>query len=285
MLRVLKRWTGAAMVAATALLTGCSTGGHTDTAQRFTDLETKYGARLGVYATDSLAHRESERFAFDSTFKPLACAALLHEHPLATGYFDQTIHYTHDDLVPYSPTTETRLDTGMTVAELCEAAITRSDNTAGNQILKLLGGPPALTAFLRTIGDDTTRSDRWETDLNTSIPGDDRDTTTPRAIAADYRKLVVENTLGAPERDLLESWLIANTTGAQRIRAGLPNTWTVGDKTGTGDYASANDIAVAWTDRGEPVVIAVLTAKPDQRAQPDNALLADAARIVADALR
>ncbi|WP_373863823.1 class A beta-lactamase [Nocardia pseudobrasiliensis] len=278
------------------MVAGCSSTGSVPTTpaasssdQRFGELERKYGARLGVFAIDSdgkrVGYRQDERFAFDSTFKTLVCGTLLREHPLATGYFEQVVHYTREDVVKYSPVTETRIDTGMSVAELCEAAITKSDNTAGNQLLKLVGGPEALTKALRTLGDSVTRSDRWETELNTSIPGDERDTTTPAAIGNDYRALLTGEALGAPERDRLKSWLVANTTGGQRIRAGVPKEWTVGDKTGTGDYGSANDVAVAWTERGTPVVISILSVKSDQQAQADNALLADAARIVVDGLR
>ncbi len=292
----LSRWVGVAVVAGVVLVAGCSSAqsGSTTTVasssdRRFGELENRYGARLGVFAVDSdgkrVGYRQDERFAFESTFKTLVCGALLREHPLATGYFDQVVHYGREDIVKYSPVTETRVDTGMSVAELCEAAVTKSDNTAGNQLLKLVGGPQALTTALRALGDSVSRSDRWETELNTSIPGDERDTTTPAAIGNDYRALLTGDALGAPERDRLKSWLVANTTGGQRIRAGVPKEWTVGDKTGTGDYGSANDIAVAWTERGTPVVISILSVKSDQQAQADNALLADAARIVVDELR
>ncbi|MCM6773211.1 class A beta-lactamase [Nocardia sp. CDC159] len=295
----LGRWVGLAMAVVVGVLAGCSAGGSPNEAvsaspgaevgRRFAELEGKYGARLGVFASGPdgkrVGYREDERFAFESTFKTLVCGGLLREHPLATGYFEQVVHWSKEDLVTYSPVTETRVDSGMTVAELCAAGITRSDNTAGNQLLKLLGGPSALTGFLRSIGDTVTRSDRWETELNTSLPGDERDTTSPAAIAADYRALVVGDVLGAAERDLLKSWLVANTTGAQRIRAGVPGGWLVGDKTGTGDYGSANDVAVAWDERGRPVVIALLSVKSEPEAQADSALLADATRAVVDALR
>ncbi|MBF6428149.1 class A beta-lactamase [Nocardia cyriacigeorgica] len=256
---------------------------------RFAELETTSGARLGVFAVDTgsgrtVAHRADERFPMASTFKGLACGALLREHPLSTGYFDQVIHYSAAELVEYSPVTETRVETGMTVRELCDAAITVSDNTAGNQLLKLLGGPEGFTASLRSLGDVTSRLDRWETDLNTAIPGDERDTTTPAALAADYRALVVGDVLGAPERDQLKAWLVANTTGATRIRAGLPADWTVGDKTGSPAYGSALDVAVAWPPGRAPIVIAVLSTKSEQDAEPDNALLAEATRVVVDAL-
>ncbi|MGI5216813.1 class A beta-lactamase [Nocardia sp. CA-290969] len=251
--------------------------------QAFVDLEASHGARLGVFALDtgtgrSVGHRADERFPMASTFKGLACGALLHRHPLSSGFFEQVIHYPRHELVEYSPVTEQHVDTGMTVTDLCHAAITVSDNTAGNQILKLLGGPAGFTAFLRTLGDNTSRLDRWETELNTAIPGDERDTATPAALAADYRALVLGDTLAAPEREQLRSWLIATASGADRIRAGLPAEWTVGHKTGTPAYGSALDVAVAWPPGREPLVIAVLSTKPQQDAQPDSALLAAATR-------
>jgi beta-lactamase class A len=252
-------------------------------------LEQEFGARLGVHATNvrtgqTLSYRADERFAILSTFKTYAAAALLHEHPLSTGYFDKVITYTAADLVANSPVTSTRVATGMTVAELCEAAVTKSDNTAANLMLKELGGPPGLTAFARSIKDDVTRLDRWETELNSAVPGDVRDTTTPTAIANAYQSVVLGDTLGVPERTKLKTWLLANTTGDERIRHGLPPTWTTGDRTGTGEYGTANDVAITWTPDGTPIVIAVLTSKATPDATADNALLARTAAVVADAL-
>ncbi|MEU1207446.1 class A beta-lactamase [Nocardia sp. NPDC005825] len=254
-------------------------------------LEEQHGARAGVFAIDTgtgktVGYRQNERFTFNSTFKGLACGALLKLHPLDSGFFDQVIHFGADKVVTGSPVTSTRVDTGMTVSELCDAAITRSDNTAGNQLLELLGGPQGLTQFLRLLGDEKTRSDRWEPELNTDIPGDERDTTTPEALARDYRKLVVGNTLADPERKQLTAWLLANTTGDARIRAGLPPDWKTGDKTGSGDYGTANDAAVTWpADGSAPLVIVVLTAKPDKDATYDNALVAALAKEAVHAVR
>ncbi|QLY29198.1 class A beta-lactamase [Nocardia huaxiensis] len=258
-------------------------------ADSFTALEVTHAARLGVFALDTgsgrtVTYREGERFPMASTFKGLACGALLHAHPLSTGYWDQVIHYPASDLVEYSPATEKHVESGMTVTELCDAAITLSDNTAGNQILKLLDGPAGFTAFLRTLGDTTSRLDRWETELNTAIPGDERDTTTPAALAADYRALVVGDALAEPERAQLKSWLVANTTGDSRIRAGLPGDWVVGDKTGSPAYGSALDVAIAWPPGRAPLVIAVLTTKSEQHAEPDNALVAAATRAAVEKL-
>ncbi|WUA08562.1 class A beta-lactamase [Nocardia sp. NBC_01377] len=255
----------------------------------FAELESKAVARLGVYAIDTgdgrvVAYREGERFPMASTFKGLACGALLRDHPLSSGFFDQVIHYAASEIVDASPETSKHVDTGMTVAALCEAAITLSDNAAGNQLLKLLGGPEGFTAFLRSLGDTTSRLDRWETELNTAIPGDERDTTTAAALTADYRALVVGDVLAAPERERLASWLIANTTGGKRIRAGLPAEWRVGDKTGSPAYGSALDVAVTWPPGRAPLVITVLTTKSEQQATADNALVAEATRVTLRAM-
>jgi beta-lactamase class A len=252
-------------------------------------LESRFGARIGLSATNTatgktLSYRQDERFAIASTFKGYAAAALLHSHPLNTGYFNQVIHFSKADLVDNSPVTSTKVATGMTVAELCEAAITKSDNTAGNQLLKLLGGPEKLTEFARSTGDQVTRLDRWETDLNSAVPGDVRDTTSPQALGGAYRQFVVGDLLKAPEREQLKTWLLANTTGGERIRAGLPSSWKVADKTGSGRYASLNDVAIAWTDTGAPIVISVLTSKPAEDAKGDNAVLAETAKVVVQAL-
>jgi beta-lactamase class A len=253
------------------------------------EVERRFGVRLGVYAVNvhtgrSLSYREGEPFAVLSTFKTYAAAALLAEHPLSTGYFDTVIRYTGADLVANSPVTSTRVATGMTVAELCEAAITRSDNTAANLVLEELGGPQAVTEFARSIGDTRTRLDRWETELNTAVPGDPRDTTTPASVGEGYRALVLGDALPAPEKRQLTAWLLASTTGADRIRAGVPTTWRTADKTGTGAYGSANDVAVTWTPDGTPLVMAILTTKAEQNAEYDNAAVAAAAEVAAEAL-
>lgn len=260
-----------------------STSATVLTTATFADMETKYGARLGLSVVDTASgatvdYREGERFPMASTFKGLACGALLQAHPLSTGYFDQVIRYTAADIVVNSPETEKHVDTGMTVTALCDAAITQSDNTAGNMLLRLLGGPEGFTAFLRTLGDTVSRLDRWEPELNTAIPGDERDTTTAAALVANYRALVVGTALPEPERDQLATWLKASKTGAKRIKAGLPTDWIVGDKTGSPAYGSALDVAIAWPPNRAPLVLAVLTTKPDQNAEPSNDLVAEATK-------
>jgi beta-lactamase class A len=156
----------------------------------FAAMEQDHGARVGSFAADirtgkTVGYRADERFGMASTFKVLAAAAVLGAHPISSGYLDQTVHFTPDDVVPDSPVASKHLDSGMSIRELCDAAITYSDNTAGNLLLKQLGGPQEVTAFARSIGDEVTRLDRWKPELNAMDPGDDRDTTTPAALAAD----------------------------------------------------------------------------------------------------
>jgi beta-lactamase class A len=256
------------------------------------DLETKFDARLGVFAIDvstgkTLSQRQDERFAILSVFKGYACGALLKAHPLSTGYFNQRITFTQADIIPNSPVSAEHVATGMTVSELCHATITKSNNTAGNQILKLLGGPAKLTEFARSINDPATRLDRWEPELNIVPPGEELDTTTPAAIGNAYRSMVLGDVLGTAERTQLKEWLIATVTGNARIRAGLPSTWITGDKTGTGYSGAANDVAITWPVPDSPIVIAILTDKPKapKDVNGDNALLAEASRIVATSLR
>ncbi|MEV6431070.1 class A beta-lactamase [Nocardia sp. NPDC051463] len=268
-----------------------STAAPVRAAARIADLEMRYESRIGLFAVDTgtdktVSNSANQRFPLLSTFKTLAVAALLKAHPLDTGYFDRVIQFTEADLVANSPVTSTKIATGMSVAELSEATITRSDNTAANLLLRELGGPAEVTAFLRTLGDQVSRLDRWEPELNSAVPGDPQDTTTPAALAADYRALVLGDALSTPERDRLISWLKANTTGSKRIRAGVPADWTTGDKTGTGAYGCLNDVAITWPDGGRaPIVIAVLTCKGTADATGDDAVIVDATKLATESLR
>ncbi|MEU3859656.1 class A beta-lactamase [Streptomyces sp. NPDC028722] len=249
------------------------------------ELEERFGARLGLYARNvrtgrTLAHRAGERFAMCSTFKAFAAAAVLRD-AAGRAPLDRVVHYPPHDSLPNSPKTDEHQATGMTVADVCAAAIQYSDNTAGNLLLREIGGPAGLTRFFRSLGDEVSRLDRWETELNSAIPGDPRDTTTPRAVAANLERLVLGPALAHPDRERFVGWLKGNTTSAARFRAGLPRGWVVADKTGTGSHATANDIGVAWTTRGTPVVLAVLSAKPGRDAPVDEKLIEEAARIAA----
>lgn len=250
-------------------------------------LETRFGARLGVYALATgsgatVAHRADERFAFCSTFKALAAAAVLDRNPLS--HLDTVVTYTAADLMKSSAVTKQHVSTGMTIRQLCDAAVRYSDGTAGNLLLRDLGGPAELTAFARGIGDPVTRMDRVEPGITTAIPGDERDTSSPRAFGGNFHKLVLGDALAAEQRAILRDLLERNTTGARRIRAGLPQGWRVADKTGTGDYGTVNDIAVVWPATAPPLVIAIMSSKPAADAAYDEALLAEATRYVVTTL-
>lgn len=251
-------------------------------------LEESFDARLGVFAIDTgtgrtVEHRADERFAYASTFKALAAAAVFDQTTAAE--LDQVIRYTADDLVTYSPITEQHVDTGMPLRDIADAAVRYSDNTAGNLLLKQLGGPDGFEKMLREIGDEVTDPDRWETDLNDYTPGDPRDTSTPRALAESLQAYAVGDALATDDQDLLVELLVTNTTGDELIRAGVPAGWRVGDKTGAARYGTRNDIAVIWPQDGRPIVLAVLSDRATPDAEYDNALIAQATQAVVGALR
>jgi beta-lactamase class A len=236
----------------------------------------------------TLSHRADERFPLCSTWKPLAAAAVLKDRDRDGGDFlAERIRWSKSDLEEHSPVTGTRrhLAGGMTVRQLCDAAVRHSDNTAGNLLLRELGGPEAITRLCRSLGDEVTRLDRWETELNSAEPGRVEDTTSPRAIAGTYMRLALGNVLERPERRQLTDWLKGSTTGDDSLRAGLPEGWTLAEKTGAGAYGTNNDVGVAWTAREQaPVVLAVLTTKKSADAEPDYPLIAKTARLLGPAL-
>ena len=258
---------------------------HDDALQaELAKLETASGGRLGVASQQAtggkiLSYRGDERFPLCSTFKAVAAAAILRDKP---QLLNQRIHYTRDDLLPWSPITEKNIENGLTVAELCAAIVQYSDNTAANLLIAQLGGLAAVTAFARSIGDQQFRLDRWETDLNTAIPGDQRDTSTPESMGRSLQRLALGDALPSAQREQLCVWLRGNTTGAARIKAGIPASWTIGDKTGGGHYGTANDIAVLWPPQRSPVILAIYTTRHQQTATARNELIAAAVRVVID---
>lgn len=254
---------------------------------RLQQLEAGFAGRLGVVAIHTgtgevLSYRGEERFPLCSTFKAMLAGAILQRSVLTPELLQKRITYQRSDLVSYSPISEQHVQDGMTVAQLCAATVQYSDNGAANLLMKLLDGPEGVTTFARSIGDHHFRLERWETELNTAIPGDLRDTTTPLAMAHSLQKLVLGQALPAAQRQQLQDWLLGNTTGATRIRAGVPAGWAVGDKTGTGDYGTTNDVAVLWPTGKAPVVLALYLTQAAKDATPRNETLAQAARIVVD---
>lgn len=251
-------------------------------------LEGQSGGRLGVCVLQTSTglrdvYRGDERFPMCSTFKALAAAAVLARVDAGKEQLTRRVTFDASAVVANSPVTEKRAgDGGMTLAEICEAAVTRSDNTAGNLMLADVGGPSGLTAFVRTLGDEVTRLDRNEPSLNEALPGDPRDTTTPNAMASNFKALLFgAEALSAASREQLTAWLVANKTGDARLRAGFPNKWRVGDKTGSGERGTTNDVAVVWPAGGAPVIVAAyLTGAVVPTAQ-QNGIIASVARAVA----
>ncbi len=254
---------------------------------RIAALEARAGGRLGVAVLDTgsgamMAHRADERFAMCSTFKLLAAAAVLRRVETGAERLDRRIAYGPDDLTTYAPVTKTHLaEGGMSVADLCAAAIDWSDNTAGNLLLGSLGGPAGLTAYARSLGDGVTRLDRTEPDLNTAIPGDARDTTTPLAMLRDMRALLLGPALSESSRRQLQTWLIGDKVGDKRLRAGVPASWRVGDKTGSGDNGTANTIAILWPPGRAPILATVYYTESSAPMDARNALHKDVGGVIA----
>ncbi|HEX5274410.1 MAG TPA: class A beta-lactamase [Candidatus Rubrimentiphilum sp.] len=256
-------------------------------------LERKSGGRLGVFSLDtgtgaSLSYRANERFAMCSTFKLIAVAAVLSRVDRGDEDLERHIAYSRADILAYAPVATEHLKDGfMTVGTCCAAAIEWSDNTAANLLLNTIGGPKGFTSYARSIGDPVTTLDRREPALNSALPGDPRDTTTPRAMATNMQRLVLGNKLSATSCAKLAQWLVKSKTGATCLRAGLPPSWIVGDKTGSGgpnnafgDSGTRNDVAVVWPKRGAPLVIAAYLTGSALAAANRDATLATVARIV-----
>ncbi len=253
-------------------------------------IETESGGRLGVAVLDTstqarAGHRADERFPMCSTFKLLAAAAILARVDAGKERLDRRVRFEARDVVVNSAITKDRVGgEGMSVAELCEAAMIVSDNTAGNLLLASLGGPAGLTAYARSLGDTVTRLDRIEPDLNEAIPGDPRDTTSPAAMLSDLRALVLGNALSADSKDQLTRWLLGNKTGDTRLRAGLPSGWRVGDKTGSGDRGTTNDVGIIWPPERAPILVSIYLTGTSFAGEQRNATLAAVGRAVASAL-
>lgn len=251
-------------------------------------LEASNGGRLGVMVLDTetdtrLEYRPDDLFPITSTFKFLAAAGVLKHVDDGKAKLDDRIAYTEADIEPgYSPITKQHVEDGMKLEDVCAAAVVWSDNTAGNLLLRVLGGPGGLTRFARSLGDEVTRLDRTEPTLNTSIPGDKRDTTSPRAMLGLARRILLGDVLSSASRKRIEAWLIEDKVGAARIRAGLPASWGVGDKTGSGDNGSTNTVAILWPPAGAPILAAVYyTGSTAPRAKRE-AVHADVARIIVE---
>ena len=256
----------------------------------FAALEGQSGGRLGVAVLHTgsggfVGHRADERFPMCSTFKLLAAAAVLKRIDEGKERLDRRVKFTTSDIVINSPVTKERVGgEGMSVGDLCGAAMTVSDNTAGNLILASLGGPQALNDYLRSLGDNVTRLDRLEPELNEALPDDPRNATTPAAMLNNIRALVLGNALSERSKEQLISWLVSNKTGDARLRAGLPASWRVGDKTGSGEHGTTNDVGVAWPPQSAPVLIAIYLTGAMANGEARNRTIAAVGGAIADRL-
>jgi beta-lactamase class A len=280
--------TGAGALAGWGFLHGDAAAALPDTlATDLARIELESGGRLGVAVLDTasgakIEHQGNELFPMCSTFKLLASAAVLKRVDEGKERLDRRIAFQAGDIVVNSPVTKERTGgNGMTLAEICEAAMIVSDNTAGNLILATLGGPAGFTAYVRSLGDGITRLDRIEPELNEAAPGDPRDTTTPLAMIENIRKLMLGDALSAASREQLTKWMLGNKTGGTRLRAQLPAGWRTGDKTGAGENGTNNDVGVLWPPEGKPIVVAAYLTGTTAAVEKRNATLAAVGRAIA----
>jgi beta-lactamase class A len=289
--------TGETSPTSVAARTGNTAPSGSELTKTLQELEKSYNGRIGAVGIDlgtgtTVGHRADERFPFNSMFKVFACAAVLNKARTSDpGLMDRVLRWKPADmaeLTSNSPETTEYTDTGMTPAQLCRAGITKSDGFAGNTLLTQIGGPRGLTGFFRANGDRTSRLDRPEPGLIEWTPGEERDTTTPAAAAQTFTKLTTDKTLHTLDRARLVGWLKASTTGANRIRAGLPKDWTIGNKTGTGgasNYGTANDLAIVWTPGSNaPIILSVFTNRNLDDTPNDDKVIASTATALAKAL-
>ena len=245
-------------------------------------LERKFGGRLGFYALDTgsgqaVAYRSDERFLMCSTHKVLVVGAILQLRQQQSGLLDQVVHYDKSQLLDYAPITSQH--TSMKVSELCEAALKVSDNTAVNLLINLLQGPSKVTAIARGLGDNVTRLDRVEPDLNDGAPGDERDTTEPPVFASDLYELTLGQGLDTTGQGMLTNWMKSSTTGLDLVRAGLPKGWVTADKSGSGSKGEVNDVAIVWPPNHSPLVVTAYTAPKDPKSTAGRGTIAEATTI------
>ena len=271
-----------------ALLAASIAPNEKSAAARVAEIEAILGGRIGIAALDTssgkrLDYRANDRFPMCSTFKFLAAAAVLKRVDQGKEKLERFVPYGAKDILEYAPVTREHLkEGGMTLGALCAAAIEQSDNTAGNLLLQAIGGPAGLTTFARTLGDPVTRLDRIEPALNSAIPGDERDTTTPAAISSDMQELLLGTALSETSRGQLDDWLKRNETGGSLIRAGVPKTWSVGDKTGRGANGATNDIAILRPPGRAPILSAIYSVGSTAPANEREKAIAEATKIVTE---
>ncbi|MEP3321635.1 MAG: class A beta-lactamase [Sneathiella sp.] len=248
-----------------ALLTGFASSGS-GALRKIATIEAELGGRIGASLYDTATgriagYRLDERFAMCSTFKVALAGAILQKTD--EGRLSQTALLDIDtsNILSHSPITSQ--NKRMSIKDLCRSAVQHSDNTAANMLLEKIGGPKGMTDFFRSLGDQTTRLDRFELALNSNLPDDPRDTTTARAMAQSLATLMLNETILRPtSRSLLATWMIDEQNGKNRIRSAIPSGWKVGNKPGTSNNGAVNDIAVLWRPGKSPLFMSVYTNAP-----------------------
>lgn len=248
------------------------------------NLEKMFDGKIGVYAIDTnnnkiFAYHANDRFPVQSTFKLIGVSALLNLCHKNKNVLQEKIHYTKDDLVFWHPVTGKYVTDGMTLKALSEAAISYSDNTAINLIMKRIGGAQSIANFARAIGNNTFNVEHYESELN-SNPKDKHDTSTPKDMAVSLQKLTLGNILIQPQRKQLVAWMKNNTTGYKKIRAGVPHGWVVADKTAGGSYGISNDLGIMWSPVCRPIVLAIYTVRNKHDAKGRDDIVASTTNIV-----
>ncbi|PAJ72800.1 class A beta-lactamase [Pseudoalteromonas sp. NBT06-2] len=242
--------------------------------------EHQLGARIGVSIYDVIDNKlwnynGNTRFPLMSTFKVLACAKLLADVEKGLQSFDTSLVITASSLIKWSPITKNLIGKKMSLKQACSAAMIMSDNTASNMVLNGIKGPKALTQFMRNIGDEVTRLDRIEPDLNEALDGDKRDTTTPNAMVKSLHKLLFGDALSQASKNLLKQWMIDNKVTASLLRSILPDNWLIADRSGSGGYGSRGIVAVAWSDKRTPIIISIYLTQTDAPFSLRNKAIAD----------
>lgn len=257
---------------------------YPSTRNQLNKLEHSFDGKIGIFAMNTanqqtIHYRSKERFPIQSTFKLIVVAAILKKSATNPNLLQTKIFYTKKDLQSWSPITEKHINSGMTIAELCDATMKYSDNTAVNLLMKQLGGPAVITDFAHSIGDSAFNISHYEEELN-SNPKSIDDTSTPENMAINLKKITFSNILPSSYINLLLNWMKANTTGDAQIRAGVPKEWVVADKTGSSSFGTSNDIGIIWPTGCDRIIIAIYTIQNKEDAIKRNDILRDATRIV-----
>lgn len=283
--RTFLQMTAAALAASAAAPGLAALAPAADWLEQLRRIEDGSGGRLGVALLDGgngelSGHRVDERFPMCSTFKFLLAAAVLRRVDGGEESLQRRVPIHERDLLDHSPVTARYVgEAGLSVAELCRATLIWSDNAAANLLLPSLGGPPGVTAFARGLGDGVTRLDRDEPSLNSAMPGDPRDTTTPAAMAGDLRRVLLGDALSPGSREQLVRWMRGNRTGDARLRAGLPPDWPIADKTGAGANGTSNHVAAVWPPGRPPLLLACYLT--GSRLPSSDGVLRQVAQVVA----